>query len=460
MKLNSYKRYPHRKGFSLPVKGVLLVVIIIPLVVFLARVFEVEKPQVSLLTAESLINSETEISLSLKDPKSGIQEVQITLEQNGRIVQLQNRKLARQNYVKAAGPKALSVDFSIDSKSLGISDGKANLHVVIRDFSLWGWLKGNVVHEIYPLVLDTVPPVVTLLESPANIKPGSVGIVVYKSAEPLEKHGVLLNGHFHQGFPLAARGVNTYGTIFSAPFYTMTIKESVVEVSDRAGNKTNTPFQVNLRSMRIIEDRIDISKNFLDRKLPEFSDYYQETTESMIDKYLYINREVRKHNNDYIRKICRQSSPEKIWQGKFNRMARSSRKASFADKRQYFYMGRIIDETVHLGIDLASVRHADVQAANRGEVVFADYLGIYGNMVILDHGIGVFSLYSHLSQILTDKGDVVSSGAVIGKTGTSGMAGGDHLHLGMLVNGIFVNPVEWWDSSWVNLNILQYLNDA
>jgi murein DD-endopeptidase MepM/ murein hydrolase activator NlpD len=98
-----------------------------------------------------------------------------------------------------------------------------------------------------------------------------------------------------------------------------------------------------------------------------------------------------------------------------------------------------------------------VLAANRGKVIFADYLGIYGNMVVLDHGLGVFSLYSHLSQIGVVEGDIVEKNGVLGATGTSGMAGGDHLHFSMLVNGVLVDPLEWWDEHWLDLNILSYL---
>ena len=112
-----------------------------------------------------------------------------------------------------------------------------------------------------------------------------------------------------------------------------------------------------------------------------------------------------------------------------------------------------IDQQVHLGIDLASTRQADIKAANRGNVVFADYLGIYGNTIILDHGQGIFSLYSHLSQISVAVGELIDKGVVIGLSGNSGMAGGDHLHFSILVNGIFVTPLEWWDQQWLQLNI-------
>jgi len=176
-------------------------------------------------------------------------------------------------------------------------------------------------------------------------------------------------------------------------------------------------------------------------------------TGSLVDQYIYVNSQVRKENYQTIVKVCSNPHAKRLWQGRFERMGRSTRKASYADHRTYYYQGKEIDRQVHLGIDLASTRRAAVKAANRGKVVFAEYLGIYGNTVILDHGQGIFSLYAHLSEIKTSVDEVIEKGIVLGLSGTSGMAGGDHLHFSILVNSIFVNPVEWWDRQWISLNI-------
>jgi murein DD-endopeptidase MepM/ murein hydrolase activator NlpD len=77
----------------------------------------------------------------------------------------------------------------------------------------------------------------------------------------------------------------------------------------------------------------------------------------------------------------------------------------------------------------------------------------YGNSVVLDHGCGLFSMYAHLSLIDVEAGVVVDKGDILGRTGSTGMAGGDHLHFAMIVQGVFVNPVEWWDPHWIQDNI-------
>ena len=91
-------------------------------------------------------------------------------------------------------------------------------------------------------------------------------------------------------------------------------------------------------------------------------------------------------------------------------MSNSQVESRFADRRTYYFDDKEIDKQVHLGFDLATVQRAPVHASNAGKVVFADFLGIYGNCVILDHGLGVQSLYAHLSTIGVKVGDARDEG--------------------------------------------------
>jgi murein DD-endopeptidase MepM/ murein hydrolase activator NlpD len=208
-----------------------------------------------------------------------------------------------------------------------------------------------------------------------------------------------------------------------------------------------------LKKQNFKHDQINISDNFLNLKIPEFAQAYPQLSGSLVEQFVYVNSRIRNENYEAIVAATANPSPIRLWEGPFERMARSSRMAGFAEYRTYYYNNEEIDKQVHLGIDLASTKRAEVHAANRGNVVFADYLGIYGNTIILDHGQGLFSLYSHLSEIGVATGELKEKGAVIGLSGATGMAGGDHLHFSILINGIFVTPVEWWDQQWVRLNI-------
>ena len=188
--------------------------------------------------------------------------------------------------------------------------------------------------------------------------------------------------------------------------------------------------------------------------MPEFNiDASLDPGTSMVDKFLKVNRELRNSNGRQLLEIVDKTDTKLYWKGEFLRLPNSARQASFADHRNYTYKNQIIDNQVHLGIDLASVAHSPVPASNNGKVVFTGHLGIYGNTVIIDHGFGLFSTYSHLSAFDAKQGQVVSKGEMIGRTGSTGLAGGDHLHFGIMVHNTFVNPVEWWDATWIKNNI-------
>ena len=162
---------------------------------------------------------------------------------------------------------------------------------------------------------------------------------------------------------------------------------------------------------------------------------------------------MRRSSYDQVIAVTRQSADQMLWEGVFARFPNSARKAGFADHREYLYNDEIVDRQVHMGIDLAAVAQAQVPAGNNGKVVFAGDIGIYGQTVVIDHGVGLFSMYSHLSQIDVTQGQSVTKGDIIGRTGTTGLAGGDHLHFGMMVNQTYVNPIEWWDPAWIKNNV-------
>jgi murein DD-endopeptidase MepM/ murein hydrolase activator NlpD len=176
--------------------------------------------------------------------------------------------------------------------------------------------------------------------------------------------------------------------------------------------------------------------------------------------FLEINGNLRKKNNDTIAALASKTQPRMLWSEAFAPMGNAQVESRFADRRTYFFDDKEIDRQVHLGFDLASLQQAAVLASNAGVVVHADYLGIYGNCVIIDHGLGVQSLYAHLSTMTVKAGDTVTKGQEIGRTGSTGLAGGDHLHFTMLLHGTPVNPVEWWDGHWMEDRVFRKIREA
>ncbi len=230
--------------------------------------------------------------------------------------------------------------------------------------------------------------------------------------------------------------------------------ELYIRALDAAGNSARAGFYHHIRKKSFKTDIISISDSFISSILPEF--YAVEglpRSASPVDQFLFINQELRRRNNEIILGNGRKTDSVLFWKGEFLRLPNSATRAGFADQRQYRYNDEIIDRAVHLGVDLASLEHAEIPAANRGKVVFAGPVGIYGNLVCIDHGYGLFSIYGHMSQIKVKPQQMVEKGEVIGLSGSTGLAGGDHLHFGMFVDHVFVNPLEWWDDQWIKNNV-------
>jgi murein DD-endopeptidase MepM/ murein hydrolase activator NlpD len=229
---------------------------------------------------------------------------------------------------------------------------------------------------------------------------------------------------------------------------------------DEAGNSTEVDFDRRAFPKAVRQSRIDLTDALLDRIVPAI---LESTTEiapagSTIDQFLAINGDLRRRNNALIASFASQTAPDMLWGGvTFHPFTNTAVQSAFADARTYIYQGREVDRQTHLGFDLASYAGTPIVAAGRGRVLFADMLGIYGNTVIVDHGMGLQSLYAHLSSISVRPGDEVEKAREIGRSGMTGLAGGDHLHFTMLVAGRMVNPIEWWDPKWIEDRILRKL---
>jgi murein DD-endopeptidase MepM/ murein hydrolase activator NlpD len=431
----------------------LFLVIIVAGGVYVVLVFfEKTPPQVEISGNTEYAGKTAHFSVNARDEQSGLRQIKLIIRQQHKEHVLLHESFPRRGYSGLIGPETFAKEFSFNIEESGIEDGAAEIVLTARDYSLRGFFSGNSFTLQKDITIDTVPPKVRILHAERYIDQGGSGIVIYQIDGEVDRHGAQFAGHFHKGYPAGDGRDNVYLAFLAVPYNIDVLENSMVIAEDNAGNQGSQAFSPVFKKTSFKHDRINVDDAFLSTKIPEFEGYYPEMQGDMVEKYLYTNRTIRQANNKTIAEICSTSVPDRLWQGRFLRMAGASR-AGFADHRTYFYQGREIDKQVHLGMDIASTRHAEVKAANKGKVVFADYLGIYGNMVILDHGQGIFSLYSHLSRIEATVGDIIDNQTVLGLTGTSGMAGGDHLHFSMLVNGIFVAPKEWWDQQWIEVTI-------
>ncbi len=410
------------------------------------------QPELTIQEDFQYLGKNTSFHITARDKKSGLKNVTLSIIQQDKPHLLFEKEFPRNGYTGMIGKPEIQETITFDLKKIKLKEGKATLVFHASDYSFRHGLSGNETSIEKEFLIDTRPPRIHILHTERYIQPGGSGIVLYTVDADAQKHGVKINGNFFPGYPLDPDRENSYISYIALPYTAKAITESAIIAFDEAGNKAVKRISPVLQKAIQKTDKIHLGDAFLQRKLPEFREYIPELTGTLLEQYLTINRQVRKKNNEKIKEICSHSGSEKLWDGVFSRMAGANR-AGFADHRTYYYKGKAVDKQVHLGVDIASTKHAPVRAANSGNVVFAGFNGIYGNMVIIDHGQGIFSLYSHLSQININTEDHVDKSTVIGLTGISGMAGGDHLHFSMLVSGIFVTPKEWWDARWIETTI-------
>ena len=450
-----------KKNIKLWIIAIGCLAILLPVAILFWIRFEGQRPTLALDLISPYFGVSQEITIAVSDPKSGLRKIWVGLLKDGKEVVLHTADFPTAGFLKGGSLKQAAVKVSVDPAKLGFSDGEAMLRMVVHDYSWKDWWKGNKTYLEKKVVIDTRPPQIEVLSRAHNINQGGAGLVVFRTSEDCSRGGVRVGDKFYPGYGGFFDDPNVYLTFVALGYGQGRNTEMRVSAVDLAGNSAESNFYYHIRRKNFRKDNITISDRFLDRKLPEFSSQLSgSTAKTPVDRFLEINRDLRQANYQKISEACRNPAKKIHWQGTFLRLPKSATRARYADHRTYYYSGRRIDQQVHLGIDLASLSNSPVPAGNAGVVVFAEYLGIYGKTVILDHGFGLFSMYSHLSQIAVKKGDVVARGAQLGRTGTSGMAGGDHLHFSMLIDDTFVNPVEWWDKNWIKNNVTTKLEWA
>jgi murein DD-endopeptidase MepM/ murein hydrolase activator NlpD len=311
------------------------------------------------------------------------------------------------------------------------------------------------------------PPRVAVLSTHHYLNHGGAEFVIYRASPADVESGVRVGEVEYQGYPAAGLGIADPSTkvAFFALLPEQQLRTPVVAFArDAGGNEARVSFIDNVFPKPFRRSRIPVDDRFLQRVVPEILSHAPQLKvddpSDLVAGFLKVNGELRRLNADQIASVTSKSPAERLWKGPFAQLGNSQVEASFADARTYLYKGKDIDQQVHLGFDLAVTAAVPVLAANDGVVVYADWLGIYGNCVIVDHGLGVASLYGHLSSIDVKTGDRVTRGVTLGRSGMTGLAGGDHLHFTMLVDGRAVNPVEWWDPHWVQDRVERKLLEA
>ena len=407
--------------------------------------FESEPPQIALSPASDVLGL-APLEIDVTDPGSGLKSLTATLTQGGTA-----QTLASEQYATPVPGKKISVSLA---KVSGIQEGPAVLHVTARDASLWHWFAGNEAMLEKNLTIDITPPTLELVADDRYIDFGGVGAIVYKSSADTASTGVKIGDDYFPGFQGVVKGHPDYFFAFFAhPYNAAPTARAVLVATDKAGNTREMALAYELKHVKYRKSTIALSDSFYQNKVIPLLHDVAKRQGSVKDVFLAVNHGVRKENEDKIAEVTKKATPKILWKDAFAQLSNSKVEANFADYRTYTYKGEPIDSAYHLGYDLSVTKHYPIEAANSGVVAFTGDLGLYGNAVIIDHGLGLFTLYGHMSQIDVKPGETLTKRQIIGKTGETGFAGGDHLHFGVYLDGVPVLPVEWWDQKWIDENI-------
>jgi murein DD-endopeptidase MepM/ murein hydrolase activator NlpD len=443
----SYRRGARapRFRFGLTFVVVLALAAVAGLVYVSARMITAPQPVISFLSPFDRVGRQTPLAIDVDDP-SGLRSLSVVLVQGDKRTPLFEQAFdvpktsVKVRWAPGQEPK------------VALAEGKGEVVVEARNASWGNWMRGRVVGVRRPFEARTQPPRLEVLTGQHYVNQGGCDAVVYKASPADVESGVAVGDRFFRGFPLAGSPDPAVRiAVFAYPYDAAPGTAVRLRARDDFGNEALAGFTLKVFPKTFRTRDLPIDDTFLNKVVPEIVSQTPSLTDrgNLLENYLAINRDLRKANNQTLAEIAQKSKPERPWTLPFQQLGNSQVEAQFADHRRYLYQGKEVDRQDHLGYDLATTANAPVTAANDGVVALAEYFGIYGNAVVIDHGYGLLSLYGHLSRIEAKPGDVVKRGQKVGYSGATGLAGGDHLHYSMILLGEQVDAREWFDAHWL-----------
>jgi murein DD-endopeptidase MepM/ murein hydrolase activator NlpD len=436
-------------------------VVLVPLLILVVGVaaYLAWRQSVPLVRAElspipKFIGLKTALTVSLRAARSGVRSVEVDL------VQGPTRYVLGQQAFAEPFANEQRLALAIAGKETGLREGAATLEVKARDGFWRPFKRDDRPIASVPVTIDLTPPSLEVLATTHYLHQGGGGLAALR-VKGASRAGVKVGEVRFPAYPAGAADSNLAVALFALPWDLPDLAAITAWAEDEAGNSVSRPLAAELRPRRFTSGTVDLSEQFLATKLPELlPERVPIAKEQFSAAFLVVNRDLRKKAEDTKRQLAGRTRPQPLWTGAFVQPRNTKVFSNFAESRSYRYNGQQVDTAVHLGFDLASLKQSPVPAANSGVVVFAAPLTIYGNAVVVDHGFGLQTLYAHLSSIGVKEGDQVKQGQELGRSGTTGLAVGDHLHYEVVIGGISVTPVEWWDGKWIRDHIGRPLQEA
>lgn len=410
-----------------------------------------------------VVSTDDEIYWNLKEPirvhmndDSGIRHYKVIMQSKN-----EKRVLSQEIFTESSAHKTLDLNISYPKMGGYLKTSQATLFIEVTDGSSWDFFSGNRLLIKRNVIIDQRRPLLSVVDHSYGISKGGSALVIFQAKDEHLKE-LYIETNFGKKFkpqPFFKEGY--YISLVAWPITQARFNAKIVAV-DKAGNasRDTIPFEQRRRHYR--SSKITLRDRFLEGKIAELSYDFDITrdVENHLEQFKLINEDVRELNEQLIHDVTSVVPDETIssfHMTPFYPLKNAAAVASFGDKRTYYYKGKKVSKSYHLGIDYASVKMAEIKTQNSAKVVFSQPNGIYGNLPILHHGMGLYTIYGHCSSLKVNEGENISQNDVIAKTGKSGLALGDHLHFGVLVQGIEVRPEEWMDRDWIRRNVTEII---
>ncbi len=418
--------------------GVIVLAVLVSTAFFLARS---ATPIIELPASVQSLGQATPITVHVTDPH-GIRNLTASVEQNG----------TQYKVFEASQPSSLpdtTADFTAGVKTTPqLQAGKAKLilEAVSND------LRRKTARVERDVMIVTQPPSVSVDSEQHYLYLGMADLATFGVSGSWTEAGIRVGDQKFRAWPMPGGKPGMF-SLFAFAWNMPPDTIPMVYASNGAGNDVTSPLVVifpKKEQPKYTTHDLQVSDAFLQKVVGELD---PNGTGDPVTRFVKINTDMRRANNQTLSDLRFKTADKFLWSQPFARQSHSQAEATFADVRNYIYHGKKIDQQVHLGYDLAVTQHIGVQASNDGKVVYAAPLGIYGNCIVVDHGYGLQTIYGHLSRIDVHEGDMVKRGQAMGLSGMTGMAGGDHIHFAMQLDGVQIDPKEWWDPHWIKDHI-------
>ncbi len=445
-----------------------LLVFIAGVVILGWKAFSHEAPVIKLIGSVKGIGMQTVLEFTVEDKEYSLKNVSVVLQQGSRnfsiplVSEIHNTPAPPWWKFWAKRP-ASSGDFKarIGQQSIpDLKEGQATLAIVATNHSWGRFFRGGRSELKRALPVRFHPPEIQVLTSQVYVNQGGCDLVLFKVSPGTTESGIRVGKYFFWSWPVKKSLPDTRMCLFAYPYNVDPKTPARIVARDDVGNETVSSFSYKVFPQKFRDGKINLPDSFMERVVPAILSHTPDVHDegSLLKNYVMLNRHLRMIDSQLLIAYSEKTAPEFLWTQAFMRYPDSKVEAHFADYRTYLYNGQVVDHETHLGYDLASTAHSPVPAADDGVVVFAHYFGIYGNAILIDHGCGLQTLYGHLSSFAVKPGEHVTRGQMIGHSGETGLAGGDHLHFSVLLDGVFVDPLEWWDPHWIHDRITAKLD--